>query len=101
MQGRLGVELARQESPDLILLDLHLPDLHGREVLEELRRGEDTSGIPVVILSADATAGVRDLVDAGAADYMTKPLDIDRLLETITTTLASGSTEPACDAQAS
>jgi CheY-like chemotaxis protein len=85
MQGNLGVELARQHRPDLILLDLHLPDLHGREVLQLLKRDPATASIPVVVLSADATpAQVERLRAAGAADYATKPIDVEWLLDTIT-----------------
>jgi PAS domain S-box-containing protein len=88
MQGKLGVDLARQHHPDLILLDLHLPDLHGREVLQLLKHDPATAAIPVVILSADATAReVERLRAAGAAEYLTKPIDIDQLLKTITGTL--------------
>jgi PAS domain S-box-containing protein len=88
MQGKLGVELARQHQPALILLDLHLPDLHGREVLQQLKRDAATAAIPVVILSADATPGqVERLTAAGAAGYLTKPIDVDLLLKTITAAL--------------
>ena len=53
--GRLGLDLARAHSPQLILLDLHLPDVSGREVLAELRADKKTRDIPVVVISADAT----------------------------------------------
>jgi signal transduction histidine kinase/ActR/RegA family two-component response regulator len=87
MQGRLGVELAHQYHPDLLLLDLHLPDLHGREVLKQLKSDPATAQIPVVILSADATPRqVERLIDEGAADYLTKPIDVELLLEIITRT---------------
>ena len=77
MQGRLGVELAMQHHPDLVLLDLHLPDIHGYEVLQRLRANDATRGIPVIVTSADATPGqVERLLSAGADDYLTKPLDI-------------------------
>ncbi len=56
--GGLGVEFARAHHPDLVLLDLHLPDLAGREVLRALKRRDDTKDIPVVILSADASPGL-------------------------------------------
>jgi CheY-like chemotaxis protein len=88
MQAKLGVELAREHHPDLILLDLHLPDLHGGEALARLKSDPDTASIPVVVLSADATPGqVGVLMQAGAADYLTKPLDIELLLETVARTL--------------
>ena len=69
-----------QDVPDLILLDLHLPDLHGEQVLKELRAEPVTAAIPVVVLSADATPGViRRLLASGAIAYLTKPLDLAEL----------------------
>jgi CheY-like chemotaxis protein len=77
MSGGLALDLARQHAPDLILLDLHLPDMRGEEVLALLRKDSRCSGIPVVVLSADATPGQIDrLLAAGAKSYLTKPLDI-------------------------
>jgi PAS domain S-box-containing protein len=84
MQGKIGIELVRQHQPHLILLDLHLPDLHGREVLERLKRDPATAEIPIVILSADATpAQFERLLAAGAAGYLTKPIDVRSLLDTL------------------
>jgi CheY-like chemotaxis protein len=84
MTGRLGLELARQHHPDLILLDQHLPDLTGAEVLHRLKAHPATRGIPLVIVSADATPGqVRKMRELGASDYLTKPLDIPRFLQVI------------------
>ena len=81
LQGSLGVELAQQHRPDLILLDVHLPDLPGIDVLEKLRRDERTSSIPVIMLSADASQEqIRRFSDAGAKDYLTKPLDLEYFL---------------------
>src|SRR6202045_3832758 len=77
MQGQVGLDLARQHLPDLVLLDLHLPDLPGWEVLSQLKTGETTSDIPVVVVSADATTSqIKRLMKAGAATYLTKPLDV-------------------------
>ncbi len=84
MQGRLGLDLARQHAPVVILLDLHLPDIAGEEVLRALRDDPATASIPVVILSADATPGhVQRVLAAGAHSYLTKPIDVRELLSTI------------------
>jgi CheY-like chemotaxis protein len=80
-QGRQGIELARQLQPRLILLDLHLPDLDGAEVLQRLKADPETSTIPVVIVSADLSQGRRErLRRLGAYDLLPKPLDLGRLL---------------------
>jgi PAS domain S-box-containing protein len=84
LQGRLGVELAREHRPDLVLLDLHLPDLPGEEVLRQLRAGERTARTPVVVISADATRSTIDrLLAAGASAFLTKPLDVQEFLDTL------------------
>ncbi|MDQ3974446.1 MAG: ATP-binding protein, partial [Actinomycetota bacterium] len=84
MQGRLAIELAHEHQPDVIVLDLHLPDLPGREVLHRLLADPRTRGIPVVIASADATPGrVRQLREEGAFEYLAKPLDLWHFLEVV------------------
>jgi PAS domain S-box-containing protein len=84
LRGRRGVELARERAPDLVLLDLHLPDIPGEEVLRELRADPRTASLPVVVISADATErSVARLRAAGAEAYLTKPLDIDEFLATL------------------
>jgi PAS domain S-box-containing protein len=89
MKGRLGLELAREHRPDLILLDVHLPDITGEEVLEQLQADEATRAIPVVVISADATtAQRRRLLDVGARHYLTKPLDLELFLDVVVTTLS-------------
>jgi CheY-like chemotaxis protein len=70
--------------PDLVLLDLHLPDLSGREILRRLRSYPETRHIPVVIISADATkTQIARLTEEGAVGYLTKPLDVAAFLDLI------------------
>ncbi|HVL06640.1 MAG TPA: ATP-binding protein [Acidimicrobiales bacterium] len=90
MQGRFGIDLARQHHPSVILLDLHLPDISGEEILRRLLDDPITASIPVVMVTADATAGqVQRLLSAGAAAYLTKPLDVARLLGLLDEMLAT------------
>jgi len=100
MQGHLGLDLAELHTPDWILLDLHLPDLPGEEVLRRLRANPRTQNIPVTILSADATGSqVLRLLDAGARDYLTKPLDIRRFIDLLEKTVSSAGEEQAAYAE--
>jgi PAS domain S-box-containing protein len=94
MQAQLGLDMARKHRPDLILLDLHLPDLAGPEVLAELRRYETTRDIPVVVISADATERQIDrLMTAGAHAYLTKPLDVAEFLRVMEEALFENGTK--------
>ncbi|MDQ8045847.1 MAG: ATP-binding protein [Solirubrobacteraceae bacterium] len=91
MLGSLGIDLAREHQPDAILLDLHLPDLGGDEVLARLRADERTHEIPVVILSADATGrSVEPLKAAGAHDFLTKPIAVRELLTVVDELIGDG-----------
>ena len=79
--GRKGVELATQRAPQLVLLDLDLPDMHGSEVLAKLRATPATATTPVIVISADATPSqIERMLAAGANDYITKPFEIRRFL---------------------
>ena len=90
LQGKLGAELAREHLPDLILLDLHLPDISGEEVLKRLRSEPRTAKIPVVIITADATPATSErLLAAGAAAFLTKPLNVAEFLTTVERQLPS------------
>jgi CheY-like chemotaxis protein len=90
LQGRLGLQLAREHTPDLILLDLHLPDLPGEMVLHELRADDRTRHIPVLVISADATnRRVERLRSAGVRGYLTKPLDVDHFLDAVDAALGA------------
>ena len=84
MQGTLGLDLVRQHRPDLILLDLHLPDISGDAVLRRLQTDPLTREIPVILISADATSGqIERLLGAGAQVYLTKPIDVRQFLSTV------------------
>jgi CheY-like chemotaxis protein len=90
MQGRLGIDLAREHQPDLILLDVHLPDMSGLDVLAELRGDPDLRHIPVIVISADAThKQINAMLNCGADDYLTKPFDVRQLVATVTRSLES------------
>jgi signal transduction histidine kinase/CheY-like chemotaxis protein len=78
--GAEGLDLAAQRVPDLILLDLHLPGMSGRDVLRELRARSATADVPVAVLSADASPDViREMRVRGVVTYLTKPLDLAEL----------------------
>ncbi|HWH52638.1 MAG TPA: MHYT domain-containing protein [Gemmatimonadaceae bacterium] len=88
MQGGLALEMAKLHRPDLILLDLHLPDIPGEEVFAELQKDAECRNIPVVVLSADATrAQIDRLTDAGVHAYVTKPLDVKPFIEILNSVL--------------
>ena len=84
MTGGEGLAAVHAKMPHLILLDMHLPDLTGLELLACLKSDPATATIPVVVVSADATAQQVDAaLDAGAVRYLTKPVSVNELLATI------------------
>jgi CheY-like chemotaxis protein len=84
LHGTAGIRLAQKYQPGLILLDVHLPDMDGREVLRQLKEDAQTSAIPVIVVSADATKRQEARMrEAGARDYLTKPLDVPKFLSSI------------------
>ena len=79
--GLDGLAAVRAERPDLILLDMHLPDISGMELLRHLKEDPQTAGIPIVVVSADALAQqIDEALDAGADRYVTKPVSVGELL---------------------
>ena len=101
MQGRLGLELAKEHQPMLILLDLNLPDIAGEEVLQQLRDDSRTANIPVIIVSADASPRqVQRLLATGARSYLTKPIDVRELLRHIDEAAAARAEALAAEARA-
>jgi PAS domain S-box-containing protein len=89
-QGSMGLELARLHQPDLVLLDLHLPDMNGDQVLIWLRSDPRTTHIPVVLISADAIGSeIERLKQLGARAYITKPFQVQHFLQVLDEILAS------------
>jgi PAS domain S-box-containing protein len=84
LHGGLGIELAREHLPDLILLDLHLPDMPGTVVLDRLGEDAATAAIPVAVVGSDAAAHeVRRLLGRGVVGFLTKPFDVRALLSLV------------------
>jgi CheY-like chemotaxis protein len=80
--GTRGIAMASSEQPDLILMDLTLPDISGEEATRRLKADPATKRIPVIALTANAMAGDREkTIAAGCDDFDTKPVDMSRLLE--------------------
>ena len=89
--GAKGVEMAKREQPDLILMDLSLPVLSGWDAARQLKSTAETVRIPIIALSAHALDGERQrALDAGCDDFETKPVDLARLLEKMTRLTGSG-----------
>jgi PAS domain S-box-containing protein len=94
LQGGIGLELARSQRPAAILLDLNLGDIDGQAILHSLKADPDTAGIPVIVVSADATPGqIQRLLDDGAFDYATKPIQVTKFLAALDRALATGEGE--------
>ena len=88
--GKQGVAMVQAEAPDLILLDIGLPEMDGWEVARTLEASEATRHIPVIALTAHAMPGDREkALSAGCDDYDTKPVEFDRLLGKIQARLAA------------
>ena len=90
LDGQEGVETARRELPDIILMDMSLPVLDGWGATRILKAAETTRSIPVIALTSHAMAGDRaKALECGCDDYDTKPIDMPRLLEKIDRLLAA------------
>jgi CheY-like chemotaxis protein len=80
--GNEGLALVAKERPDLVLMDLNLPDIDGWEVTRRLKADPGTAGIPVIALTAHAMSGDREkALAAGCDEFDTKPVNFERLLQ--------------------
>ena len=94
--GTEGLDLARSDQPDLVVLDVNMPGMDGRDVCRELKAADDTRGIPVLFLSARGDPFSRQLgLELGAEDFIEKPFDLDGLKREVKYMLRKRETEPA------
>ena len=97
--GRVGLELAKKHKPDLILSDIHMPELDGYEVLKALREDAATANIKFIFVTSEVNMEAYCLaLELGADDYLTKPLNLKHLLQAIALQLngISDQTPPTC-----
>ena len=88
--GQQGLDKARSDAPDLLLLDMNLPVMDGWTVAQTLKGDDATKSIPIIALTAHAMAGDREkALAAGCDDYHAKPIDFSKLVDQIETALAS------------
>lgn len=81
VDGKVGLEMAKAEKPDLILMDMNMPELDGWEATRRIKAQPETVDVPVIALTAHAMAGDRErALDAGCTDYHTKPVEFPKLL---------------------
>jgi CheY-like chemotaxis protein len=89
--GAQGVAMATSEQPDLILMDLTLPDINGEEATRRIKADPTTKRIPIIALTANAMFGDREkAIAAGCDDFDTKPVELQRLLGKIRVLAPSG-----------
>lgn len=90
LNGRLGIEKAKEEIPDLILLDRRMPEMDGNLTLIELKADPETQNIPVIMLTGDQrVTDISTSFELGAVDYIVKPFDPDLMIKRIEKCLPS------------
>ncbi len=91
--GEKGIQMAKSEKPELILMDLSLPQIDGWEATRRLKSSPETKAIPVIALSAHAMDGDREkAMEAGCDDFDSKPVELSRLLQKISALLSKDPT---------
>ena len=94
--GRLGVEMALNEKPDAILLDIQLPEMDGYAVAAELKRHAELDNVPIVAVTSYAMVGDREnIIAAGATGYIEKPINPDTFVDEISIFVQDKKTKPA------
>lgn len=81
--GESGLEKAHESHPDIIILDLNLPGIDGRQVIEMIRNDSTLKSVPILIVTGDEDERARDAVGVGADAYLTKPVEFDDLIRAI------------------
>ena len=90
VNGLTGVEMALNEKPDYIILDIQLPDIDGLEVLKRIRANENGTRVPIIAMTSYAMAGDKErMINAGCNGYIEKPIDPERVIDQINKILES------------
>ena len=96
VDGRAGIAAAIADQPDLVLMDMNMPEVDGWEATRQIKAHESTQGLKVIALTAHAMAGDRErAIAAGCTDYHTKPIDFPKLLAQIESIIQGEGIQPA------
>ena len=90
-EGKLAFDMAREHKPDLIIMDIQLPEISGLEITERLKQDEELKDIPVIAVTAFAMKGdEKKILDGGCEDYISKPISVSRFIGAVQKHLDEG-----------
>ena len=89
IDGMVGYNRAASEQPDLIVTDIQMPRMNGIEMIKKIRENGFLTNTPIIVMSAYGKRILHDALEAGADDFIEKPIDFDRLLTTVKKKLAT------------